>query len=43
VDRIVVKQQADFDDDDKHRLTDSIGTAFYEGEGDVFYLFNLEV
>ncbi|HMW65696.1 MAG TPA: excinuclease ABC subunit A, partial [Chitinophagaceae bacterium] len=36
VDRIVVKQQADFDDDDKHRLTDSIGTAFYEGEGDVF-------
>ena len=38
VDRIVVKQQADFDDDDKHRLTDSIGTAFYEGEGDV-YLF----
>ncbi|MDP9229955.1 MAG: excinuclease ABC subunit A, partial [Bacteroidota bacterium] len=33
VDRIVVKQ---FDDDDKHRLADSIGTAFYEGEGDVY-------
>lgn len=35
VDRIVVK---DFDEDDIHRLSDSIGTAFYEGEGDV-YLF----
>ncbi|MES1215407.1 MAG: excinuclease ABC subunit UvrA, partial [Bacteroidota bacterium] len=33
VDRIIVK---DFDDDDKHRLADSIGTAFYEGEGDVY-------
>ncbi len=33
VDRIVVK---DFDEDDKHRVTDSIGTAFYEGEGDVY-------
>ena len=33
VDRIVVK---DFDDDDKHRIADSIGTAFYEGEGDVY-------
>ncbi len=33
VDRIVVK---DFDDDDKHRLADSISTAFYEGEGDVY-------
>ncbi len=33
IDRIVVK---DFDDDDKHRLADSIGTAFYEGEGDVY-------
>jgi excinuclease ABC subunit A len=30
IDRIVVK---DFDEDDKHRLADSIGTAFYEGEG----------
>jgi excinuclease ABC subunit A len=33
VDRIVVK---DFDEDDIHRLSDSIGTAFYEGEGDVY-------
>jgi len=33
VDRIVVKE---FDEDDIHRLSDSIGTAFYEGEGDVF-------
>ena len=37
VDRIVVK---DFDDDDKHRLADSIGTAFYEGEGDVYLEIN---
>jgi excinuclease ABC subunit A len=33
IDRIVVK---DFDEDDIHRLSDSIGTAFYEGEGDVY-------
>lgn len=33
VDRIVVKE---FDEDDKHRIADSVGTAFYEGEGDVF-------
>ncbi|MCX6316540.1 MAG: excinuclease ABC subunit UvrA [Bacteroidetes bacterium] len=32
IDRIVVKT---FDEDDIHRLSDSIGTAFYEGEGDV--------
>lgn len=37
VDRIVVK---DFDEDDKHRLADSIGTAFYEGEGDVYVEVN---
>lgn len=30
VDRMIVK---DFDEDDIHRLGDSIGTAFYEGEG----------
>ncbi|ULT40213.1 hypothetical protein KRR40_36150 [Niabella defluvii] len=30
IDRIVVK---DFDEDDIHRLGDSIGTAFYEGKG----------
>ena len=33
VDRIVVKT---LDEDDEHRLSDSIGTAFYEGEGDVY-------
>jgi excinuclease ABC subunit A len=33
VDRIVTKE---FDEDDEHRLADSIGTAFYEGEGDVY-------
>ncbi|GAC1417970.1 MAG: excinuclease ABC subunit UvrA [Flavisolibacter sp.] len=33
IDRIVVKP---FDEDDQHRLSDSIGTAFYEGDGDVF-------
>ncbi|HEV7779963.1 MAG TPA: excinuclease ABC subunit UvrA [Chitinophagaceae bacterium] len=33
VDRIIAK---DFDEDDKHRVADSIGTAFYEGEGDVY-------
>ncbi|MFI5194842.1 MAG: excinuclease ABC subunit UvrA [Chitinophagales bacterium] len=32
VDRIIVK---DFDEDDLHRLADSIGTAFYEGEGEM--------
>jgi excinuclease ABC subunit A len=37
IDRIVVKE---FDEDDKHRLADSIGTAFYEGEGDVFIEVN---
>ncbi len=33
IDRIVVKE---FDEDDIHRLSDSVGTAFYEGEGDVY-------
>ncbi len=33
IDRIVVKE---FDEDDLHRLGDSVGTAFYEGEGDVY-------
>ncbi|MFI5128411.1 MAG: excinuclease ABC subunit UvrA [Chitinophagales bacterium] len=33
VDRIVVKN---FDEDDIHRISDSVGTAFYEGEGDVY-------
>lgn len=33
IDRIVAK---DFDQDDLHRLSDSIGTAFYEGEGQMY-------
>jgi len=33
VDRIVTKA---FDEDDLHRLSDSIGTAFYEGEGEMY-------
>ncbi len=40
VDRIVVKE---FDEDDIHRLSDSIGTAFYEGEGDVYVEAQREV
>ncbi len=37
IDRIVIK---DFDEDDKHRLADSVGTAFFEGEGDVYLEVN---
>jgi excinuclease ABC subunit A len=37
IDRIVTKE---FDEDDEHRLSDSIGTAFYEGEGDVYVEVN---
>jgi excinuclease ABC subunit A len=33
IDRIVTKE---FDEDDMHRLSDSVGTAFYEGEGEMF-------
>ncbi|MDR3715224.1 MAG: excinuclease ABC subunit UvrA [Puia sp.] len=32
VDRLVVKA---FDEDDRHRISDSAGTAFYEGEGEL--------
>lgn len=32
IDRLIVK---DFDEDDKHRIADSVTTAFYEGEGEV--------
>lgn len=39
VDRIVVKEM---DEDDKHRISDSIGTAFYEGDGDVYLEVNGE-
>jgi excinuclease ABC subunit A len=37
IDRIVAKE---FDEDDEHRLADSVGTAFYEGEGDVYVEVN---
>lgn len=33
VDRIVAKE---FDEEDVHRLSDSIGTSFYEGEGEMY-------
>ncbi|MEO5888684.1 MAG: excinuclease ABC subunit UvrA [Ferruginibacter sp.] len=32
IDRLIIK---DFDEDDKHRISDSVGTAFYEGEGEL--------
>ncbi len=37
IDRILIK---DFDEDDLHRLADSIGTAFYEGEGQMLLEIN---
>ncbi len=37
VDRLVVK---DFDEDDIHRISDSVGTAFYEGEGEMIMEVN---
>lgn len=40
IDRIVVKSL--FDEDDLHRLADSIQTAFYEGEGGCSVEVNLE-
>ncbi len=33
IDRVVTKS---FEEDDLHRLSDSIGTAFYEGEGEMY-------
>jgi excinuclease ABC subunit A len=39
IDRILAK---DFDEDDQHRLADSIGTAFYEGEGQMLFEVNGE-
>jgi len=35
IDRLVVKS---FDEDDIHRISDSVQTGFYEGEGDVYIL-----
>ena len=37
VDRFVVKA---FDEDDKHRIADSVNTAFYEGEGELYVEIN---
>lgn len=37
VDRLVVKA---FDEDDEHRIADSVGTAFYEGEGELLLEVN---
>jgi excinuclease ABC subunit A len=37
IDRIIVKE---FDEDDQHRLADSVGTAFYEGEGQMLLEIN---
>ena len=37
IDRLVTKT---FDEDDKHRMADSIGTAFYEGEGELLLEVN---
>jgi excinuclease ABC subunit A len=37
VDRLVVKE---FDEDDKHRMADSVTTAFYEGEGEMYIEIN---
>ena len=37
VDRIVTKE---FEEDDLHRISDSIGTAFYEGEGEMYVEVN---
>jgi excinuclease ABC subunit A len=39
IDRLVVK---DFDEDDRHRIADSVTTGFYEGEGEVYLLINGE-
>ena len=37
IDRLVAKN---FDEDDKHRIADSINTAFYEGEGQMYLEIN---
>jgi excinuclease ABC subunit A len=37
IDRLIVK---DFDEDDNHRISDSVGTAFYEGEGELIVEIN---
>jgi len=37
VDRLIKK---DFDEDDRHRISDSVNTAFYEGEGELWVEVN---
>lgn len=37
IDRLIKKE---FDEDDLHRIADSAGTAFYEGEGSMFLVVN---
>jgi len=37
IDRLVIKP---FDQDDLHRIADSVGTAFYEGEGEMYIQVN---
>ena len=37
IDRLIVKE---FDEDDVHRISDSVNTAFYEGEGEVIIEVN---
>ena len=37
IDRLVVKS---FDEDEKHRISDSVNTAFYEGEGELYLEVN---
>ena len=37
IDRLIVK---DFDEDDRHRIADSVTTAFYEGEGGLLLEIN---
>ena len=37
IDRVITKE---FDEDDEHRMADSINTAFFEGEGDIYLEIN---
>ncbi len=37
IDRVITKE---FDEDDEHRMADSINTAFFEGEGDLYIEIN---
>lgn len=39
IDRLLVK---DFEEEDIHRITDSVNTAFFEGEGDMYLVVDAE-